>query len=368
MGIIKRQKVNDRFSFSYEERLRIGSKSNQKCCHCGKEVYPGYGATVDHFIPLDKGGINRDLNFIMLCDKCNEEKSNKIVDPVKYLKYLKPEYLEKIKGYFDSYLMSFEYLDRNNILCFSEYDFDVKYKYYPNKNNYKLFILKDLNLKIKKLDKYDDISKLKKFYISCIKKAGTYTDDRYVDLNLAFWINFGCIYYTECNDEIKAMFVLTVQQQFLPIMLTNDTTCGSLVMRIFNNYSSHLQNDIIWASFEKILTSIFKEQKIKQLPINVRILNKDSSPLQVLDSIGCKFVKTGDTLQSCTVFSNTDFEIELQDYFKTSDFFNKFNQAYMDKWFEDNECEEMKWIGDDVIQYYNRDLTEDEIETLTSRH
>ncbi len=369
MDKIKRQKIDDRFiNFSYEERLRIGNKSNNLCCHCGKEVYPGYGATVDHFIPLDKGGINRDINFIMLCEKCNKTKTNKIVDPEKYLKYLKPKYLEDIKGYFNSYISSFEYLDRNNLLCYSEYDFDFKYKYYPNKYNQKLFIIKDLNIQIKKLDKYDDSTELKKFYTSCLKKMDVYTSQEYVDLNIDFWLEFGCIYYVVYKDEIKSMFVLTIQQQFLPIRLRNDSVCGTLVMRIFNNHSNTTQNDIVWASFDKIIKSIFKDQKIRQLPINVRILLKDSCSKIVLDKIGCKLMKVGVTYQTCTIFESSDFDIVSNDYLKTSDFFNKFDQAYMDDWFIENNCEEMKWIGDDVIQYYDQELTEEEIEILKNKH
>ena len=71
---LERQKIVERDDFTFDEREHIAAKSHHKCAHCGKEVYFGYGATVDHFVPLNKGGTNRDINLIMLCNDCNKEK------------------------------------------------------------------------------------------------------------------------------------------------------------------------------------------------------------------------------------------------------------------------------------------------------
>lgn len=366
MENIKRQKIDDRLIFSYEERLEINQKSDNKCCHCGKVVYPGYGATIDHFIPLNKGGTNRKINLVMLCKECNEDKTDKIVDPNKYLKYLKPKYLEEVNGYFDSYIMSFDYLDRTNILCFNEYEFEFNYKFYPNRNNKKIFLIKKINLSIKRLDKYDDLTKIKEFYVSCIKKNDLFYSDEYVDLNIKFWLDFGCIYYIEQDGLIKTMFVLTIQQQFKPIILHNDISCGTLMIRIFNNYNNTTQNDILYISLNKIVYSIFKEQKIPQLPINIKILIKDSSSKTILEKMGCKTTLYSNSIQTCTIFKDKDFDIENKHNILTSEFFDKFKTPNMDSWFIDNNCIDMKWIGDDIIQFYDRELTDEDIKELLS--
>ena len=72
------RKYYDRLSFTTEEKEKIGYKSNNRCCHCGKPIFAGYQLTVDHFIPLSKGGSNNFINLIPLCKECNHDKDDKI--------------------------------------------------------------------------------------------------------------------------------------------------------------------------------------------------------------------------------------------------------------------------------------------------
>ncbi len=88
-----RCKVNEREQFSYEYKQKILAKSDDRCCHCGRKAYIGYGATVDHYVPISKGGINDDCNLVMLCETCNKEKDDLIIDPDNYLVYLKEPYI-----------------------------------------------------------------------------------------------------------------------------------------------------------------------------------------------------------------------------------------------------------------------------------
>ena len=122
---ITRQPIVVRDDFSYDEKQRIAAKSNNKCCHCGKECYTGYGATIDHFVPLNKGGTNQMINLIMLCEDCNHAKSDLIYDPKGYLKHLNEDEYEKLEGYFNSYITSFEFVERRNLLACDRYDLKV---------------------------------------------------------------------------------------------------------------------------------------------------------------------------------------------------------------------------------------------------
>lgn len=118
---LERNRIEERFTFTEDEREDIFNKSNHKCCHCGRTVYWGYGATVDHFIPLSLGGTNRNINLIQLCDKCNKEKGNKILRPKDYIRHIKPKYLDELEGYFDSYIHSFNYVNHDRIFACDEY-------------------------------------------------------------------------------------------------------------------------------------------------------------------------------------------------------------------------------------------------------
>ena len=88
---LKVDRYFERDRLTWEEKHAIALKSNDCCCHCGKKVFfSNIGeATVDHFIPLDRGGSNRDINMIMMCEDCNHDKGRKIMgnDP-----HLNPKY------------------------------------------------------------------------------------------------------------------------------------------------------------------------------------------------------------------------------------------------------------------------------------
>lgn len=70
---------------TYEKNKKRVLKEQSICGICGKPVdksikYPHpFSATVDHIIPLDKGGHPSDLSNLQLAHfKCNREKSDKL--------------------------------------------------------------------------------------------------------------------------------------------------------------------------------------------------------------------------------------------------------------------------------------------------
>lgn len=72
-------------------KARILSKSNCKCVLCGKEL-DLQSMTIDHYIPIDKGGNSQFINLYTACEKCNKHKSNNIVSPKDYSNYLNISY------------------------------------------------------------------------------------------------------------------------------------------------------------------------------------------------------------------------------------------------------------------------------------
>ena len=53
-------------SISPQEKEDVLKKSRGICAHCGKPIYIGYQFSVDHYIPLTKGGVNRSYNLCLL--------------------------------------------------------------------------------------------------------------------------------------------------------------------------------------------------------------------------------------------------------------------------------------------------------------
>lgn len=57
-------------------------------CFCGAEINRD-NYTIEHIIPISRGGTHHLYNLMLLCGTCNSSKNNKI--PVEYIQYLGPE-------------------------------------------------------------------------------------------------------------------------------------------------------------------------------------------------------------------------------------------------------------------------------------
>jgi len=56
-------------------KLYVWKRDEGKCVRCNSRVNLEY----DHIIPISKGGSNTERNIELLCEKCNRQKSNKIM-------------------------------------------------------------------------------------------------------------------------------------------------------------------------------------------------------------------------------------------------------------------------------------------------
>lgn len=70
-----------RIRFSKELREKVFEKNHGRCAICGMPLSlthcQNYNyATIDHIIPLDKGGKNEMSNFQATCERCNKIKTN----------------------------------------------------------------------------------------------------------------------------------------------------------------------------------------------------------------------------------------------------------------------------------------------------
>ena len=84
--------------FSKEEKQLILQKTDGKCAHCGKALTMET-ATIDHLIPLHKGGLNDEFNLIAMCYDCNQAKSNYVYHILDYCHHINPKYLPVYHAY-----------------------------------------------------------------------------------------------------------------------------------------------------------------------------------------------------------------------------------------------------------------------------
>lgn len=58
------------------------NKFNSCCAHCGDQVNLIHDdpkqATIDHIVPLSRGGLDNIRNMQLLCNECNQAKGNQL--------------------------------------------------------------------------------------------------------------------------------------------------------------------------------------------------------------------------------------------------------------------------------------------------
>ena len=66
------------------KRLRLIEKHGMQCFWCGTELTPET-ITIDHYIPLSRGGSNKIKNLRLACRKCNQLRGNALPGEVRYV-------------------------------------------------------------------------------------------------------------------------------------------------------------------------------------------------------------------------------------------------------------------------------------------
>ena len=125
-GNKKRERVAQRDQISYDDKIKILSKTGGFCAHCGRRIEVGGQFTVDHVIPLDQGGTNDMKNLVPLCKDCNFDKSDRMVR-ARWYEYLTPKYLEEVRNHIEEYhtvhsLIGHNYFDAYDIIPFTYLD------------------------------------------------------------------------------------------------------------------------------------------------------------------------------------------------------------------------------------------------------
>ncbi len=72
--------------------------------------------TVEHVVPISKGGTNIPINLIALCKSCNVKKTDDIITPSLYYKYLPDSAKKEVQSYYELYINNEKWLTPKNYL------------------------------------------------------------------------------------------------------------------------------------------------------------------------------------------------------------------------------------------------------------
>lgn len=356
-GNLIQKKYYDREHFTLDEKEDICAKSGNKCAHCGTPIFAGYQMTVDHFIPLDKGGSNQMINLIPLCKDCNESKDNKLYS-MEYIKYLKPKYKQQINDYLDSYVQVIDYCQRHRLLAYDEYNRSILItpRNVRRKN-------KSVGVKSRYILKYatwDDLDKITDYLIRYLKKNEVLDSEEAARENIIFWMQFGCIYYVERNGEVTTMIAMTIKQ-----LGENQDYRGIYnqpMMYLFPYYQTEISEQIVLDLIYDIPKLICDENNLSFMPLNIVML--EGEKMKNVLSYMYKTSPKEDNVEGFIVFhvlvgeneSYDNVHIEYEDMNeaekKTHDFFNKFNDVtdkmlrYFEK-YEDRES--VSWMINSIL-------------------
>ena len=357
---IQPKKYYTREQFTWEEKEDICAKSDNMCCHCGKKIYAGYGATIDHFIPLNKGGSNQMINLIPLCKECNDNKEDKLYN-IDYIVHIKDKYRKEISDYLNSYIQVMDYVQRHRFLAYDEYQQEVfivpntTTKHKRNKNKQQVGIRVPYTLKYAT---WNDLDKMQNYLVKYLKKNNVLDNIEAARENIIFWMQFGCIYYIEKNNEVTAMFAITVKQ------LDSDYRgiINQPMLYVFPYYQTKLSEQIVLNTIYDLPKIICDENGLKFVPINLVMLEKE--PMKnclsyMYNTEACEDTVVGFIVFHIIVGENEDYENIHKEYNelndaerKTYDFFNKFSDVtdkmleYFEK-YEDRES--VAWMINSIL-------------------
>ena len=69
-----------------EAKFLLVFRGGRRCGICGKKIKYYKDVTVDHIVPLDRGGKNVIMNYQLAHEFCNVEKGNLLPEEYTYLK------------------------------------------------------------------------------------------------------------------------------------------------------------------------------------------------------------------------------------------------------------------------------------------
>lgn len=119
-----RSRIEERTPFPWAVKETLLKETGGKCAHCGILLDRYSNMTVDHFIPLNRGGTNDQVNLTMLCDGCNQEKSDMVL-PSSWYPFLSPAKRREMAAAMKQYMKDTDYLSQDCLLPVDTFRIEV---------------------------------------------------------------------------------------------------------------------------------------------------------------------------------------------------------------------------------------------------
>lgn len=120
-----RQRNEGRIRMTNIRREQLLDRCKGRCCHCGCELVLGDNFSIEHIIPLSKGGTNDFRNTVALCKDCNKEKGNDIVG-VEFYSNAPKLVFEDIEAILNEYYEENDWLTTTNVFRQDRYTIKTK--------------------------------------------------------------------------------------------------------------------------------------------------------------------------------------------------------------------------------------------------
>ncbi len=123
-----RTRVEERMPFPWSVKEPLLKETGGRCAHCGTPLDRFTNLSVDHFIPLGKGGTNDPENLTVLCDDCNSNKSDMILPASKWYPYLSHAKRKALDKRLIQYMKDTDYLAVDCLLPVDTFRLEVPVK------------------------------------------------------------------------------------------------------------------------------------------------------------------------------------------------------------------------------------------------
>ena len=200
------RKKENRIYFDTETRERILKKSKCKCARCGKELNMS-NMTIDHIIPLSKGGTNKEYNLIAMCKKCNKEKGSSVFKPSDYYKGIPKYMLPKLDKMFEEYMYGEDFFSWSNLFKQDIITIETEVTHKPSRRCVKIYTVKS-NFQKAYYKDLNDIYEYLLYYYS------VYNDKLYnkwyIKKLVSAVFTYGCWYFIRSGNKIKFLVGFTI--------------------------------------------------------------------------------------------------------------------------------------------------------------
>ena len=251
----ERKAVEERKFFDWSEKYEMLLKSKGRCAHCGKVISKD-NVTVEHIIPLSKGGSNEMDNLVALCHDCNEDKADFIYEPKGYYKHLNKDVLKKIQADYENYLTKVNWLSLTNMYPNDQFEVSYYVIMKDRKGCPKPVKTKTTVKKASRLPYRKDREKLHEYIDKYNKEHRVDCTGEELKESLSSYLDKGCIYYAGSIDDIKLVLPVRIENRFIeqserehyiltfgnPIYFNDTPTCADLAAAMVHEISGEIMN------------------------------------------------------------------------------------------------------------------------------